>query len=271
MTRTRIEGKNSIGEPRLLQVNDSGSIDVALQDQTTPTLFMKAIIEEGTFTLLIDLLVGDTKFDLSPGHGVSVGDVIEFYSDTRWLQAHVIGLIGDEIEIDQPIDYAYPSATTVCYRGLDELNVNGSVTPVIARIKNVDLLLSWDITQVDVYLQDATDMDNAMFGGLGSALANGVLWRGKKIVDASTIYKNSFIAKVNADMVLLANNFAFNDRAPSGSFSLSLKKLLGGQDNLGVVFRMVMGENAELQVIIQDNLTGLEAFWVRYEGSVVLP
>ena len=256
----------------------NGSVPVTLQDQTTPTVFMRAIIEEGTFVLASDIVVGEYTFDVLNTHGITVGDVIEFYNGTRWLQMHALVITvdtpiagTDRITVDQPFDYTYAVATTSCYRGVDELNVNGSITPVIARIKNVDLSISWDITQVDVYLQDGTDMDNAQFGGLGLSLPRGVLWRGKKVVDALTILKNSAHAHINADLVLLANTFAYNDRAPSGSFSLTAKKLLGGQSNLGVVFRLVAGEQAELQVIIQDDLRNLEQFWVRYEGSVVIP
>lgn len=278
MERTQIQGYDSDGKVRELQVNPSGSIDVALQDQTTPTVFMKAIIEEGEFTLASDIVLGEYTFDTVNSHGISVGDHVEFYNVTRWLQVHALSIAvdtpiagTDRITVDQPFDYAYAVASTTCYRGVDELNVNGSSTPVIARIKNIDLSISWDITQVDIYIQDGTDMDNAQFGGLGAALVRGVLWRGKKIIDSITIFKNSVLAKINADMVLLSNTYAYNDRAPSGSYSLALKKLLGGQSNLGVVFRLVAGEQAELQIVIQDDLRNLQNFWIRFEGSVVLP
>ena len=88
---------------------------------------------------------------------------------------------------------------------------------------------------------------------------------------SNTLYKNGFNAKTNGDLTMVADSFAYNDRAPSGSFSLSIKKYLGEQSHLGVVLRL-RNEGAIqqwLEIIIQDDLTNLDKVYIRAEGSLV--
>ena len=210
--------------PHQLVVNPTGSIDVALQDQTTPVIFLDFMIQSGTFELTQDTVPGEYTMQVVTPHTMISGTMFEiFNTESDWLQGHVIGTSGASsgtVIIDQPFDRIYHSGTvsTSAYYGSHQLNVNGSVTPVVARVTNKDINIEWDITQLDAYIQDGTDMDNAMFGGLGDPLTRGVLFR----ANSNGIFKNGFVAKTNGDFVMVANNYAYNDRAPSGSFSLSI-------------------------------------------------
>lgn len=254
-----------------LRVNPGGSLDVALQDQTTPVFYMRALIEEGTFTLATDVTSGSYSFDAVAGHGITAGTskYVEFYNQTRWMQANVIDVTDDTITIDQPFDYTYESGTTVCYRGDEDLAVDGSGTAVVSRITNRDLLVDWDITRVNVYIQDAAAMDHSTFGNLG-ALTRGVLWRFQSDSGVWPLF-NGYNAKTNGHLAEILNTYQYTDKAGGGEYSFEGHKLLGGQSNLGVVIRLEVVSADSMQVIIQDDLTDLTHFHVHFEGSIVLP
>jgi hypothetical protein len=232
MGKAGLQLKNSTtGEWDDIVAEPNGSLPVTLQDQTTPPVFIKAIIVEDTFVLESDMVVGEFTFDALDSYGINVGHIIEIYNGVQWIQADVLietvdtPVVGtNRYTIDQPIDYPYAVASTTCYFGTDNLNVNGSVTPQVARITNKHLNVSWDITEIAIYIQDGTSMDGSGFGALG-ALTKGILWRARTTSPVSGT-SNGFNAKSNHDLTMISDFFAYDDRAPAGSFSLSVKKHL---------------------------------------------
>ncbi len=252
----------------------NGSVPVTLQDQTTRIIFLKAIIEEGTFNIKTDMSPQDQSFEALNTHGITVGDIVEFHEPSQFfMQSKVLSISVDDpiagtdtITIDTPVDYPYSAASCVCYRGIDNLNVLGTAgAPIIARIKNTDLTVDWDITEVDIIIQDDAAMDTSIFGGLASALTNGVVWRAK----VNGFYGNGFNAKTNGDLIMNADKHDFTDKAPTNKHALLIKKYIGGQQHLGVVVRLGAGGSTELEFLIRDDLRGLEIFNLRYQGSQV--
>ena len=257
------------GSTNQLKINTTGSIDAALQDQTTPTFYMRAIIQNGTFTLASDINQGEYTFNAVPAHGILVGEYIELYNQVRWIQAEVLGVATNTITVDQPFDYDYESGTTICYRGDSNLNVNGSGTVKIARITNKNLLIDWDITRINVYIQDAAAMDHSMLGNIAGGVTRGVQWRYQSD-NGDWPFFNGYNAKTNGELAKILNVHSYTDKAGGGEHTFEGHKFLGGQENLGVVIRLVVADQDTMQVLIQDDLTPLAVFSVDYEGSVVL-
>jgi len=267
MTVSGIRGQKSDGETWIpVAVNDSGAIDVTLQDQHTQIVTMIAMNETGDITLDGDVAIDDYTFDLVAAHGVIVGDTIEFYEGTRFFQAGVITVATDTITLDVPFDFAFTAAGATGKKGSHEMAVNGSVTPVIFRVTSKYLQAGsrWDITTFAIAITDQTAMDDAKFGGI-SALARGVLFRVK-----DGIYKNLFVAKTNGDIFLGFDMAEYSLKAPAGFFGITAQKNIGGQSNLGVVVRLTAETSDEMQIIIQDDLTDLDHVHVFIAGSEVL-
>lgn len=240
------------------------NFDVAIQDQNTPILDFYLINQEGTFTLDGTATKDTNSFDADPGHGISTGDIIELYEETQFFQAIVLNVVTNTITIDSLLDFAFTDLA-VGLRGVNAMNVDGS-TPVIFRVTPKSLRdgQEWDITRVLIHIQDGTAMDDARFGGL-TALTNGVLLRNK-----NGITQNIFNVKSNSEWALRAFDVVYADRAPAGSFGLRIRRTFGGQAKTGVTIRLTATNNDEFQIIIQDDLTGLEQFHAVAQGHLVL-
>jgi hypothetical protein len=112
------------GEWNPVIAEPNGSLPVTIQDQTTSLVFQSFIIEEDTFELASNTVVGEYTFESLNTHGISVGDVVEFYTDVAlgswWLQAHVLSIavdtpvVGtDTITIDQSFDISYIATSVI--------------------------------------------------------------------------------------------------------------------------------------------------------------
>jgi len=240
------------------------TIDVSIIPTSQPIVDLHAINEEGSFTIKTNTSIDDTTITLNVGHGVSSGDHILLYQGNNFFVAEALSVAVDDITIDSPLDFAYDT-TAIGIRGNTNLNVDGSVTPVIFSVspKNLTDGVSWDITRFIAIIEDNSAMDTSTFGGL-SALTNGVVFRSK-----NGITKNIFNVKTNGDFASEAFDVGYDDRAPSGSFGFRVRRTFSGQDKNGVVIKLQSTTNDEFQIIINDDLTGLTHFHVIAQGYVM--
>ena len=106
-------------------------------------------------------------------------------------------------------------------------------------------------------------MDDAQFGGLGVALTNGIVLR----VNRDGVYTNIINVKKNSDFRVFAYDVDYADKAPSGQYGVGVRLTLGGDSKHGTVVRLTSGEKLEL--VIQDDLTGLTEFLMAVQGHIV--
>jgi hypothetical protein len=59
---------------------------------------------------------------------------------------------------------------------------------------------------------------------------------------------------------------AYADKRPSGSFGFKFRRTFGGQGKNGVVIRLTAIHGDSLKLIIQDDLTGLDDFYIVAQG-----
>lgn len=243
---------------------ENGNLQVYIADQTTHIVDMHAVLEEGTFTLASPTVPDTYTITVEAGHGITIGDTIEFYENDDFSHYVVLNVVTNTITLDMLMDHTYTVAAT-CIRGNREMNVDGSVTPKIFRVtpKYLQAGTAWDITRMMIFIQDATSMDDSKFGG-DTALTRGILIRQKN----GTIH-NIFNAKSNGEMALEMYDTNYTDKAPAGFFGFRARRSFAGQSKNGVAIRLETDTNGEFQIVVQDDLTVLETFRIVVQGHLV--
>ena len=244
-----------------------GGLDVYIQDQHTGIIDLFLMNIEGTFTLASTTTTDTNTFTATGGHGITTGDTVLLQEGIRFSQFIVLNVVTNTITVDSPIDVAYTTSAT-CQRGITNMNVDGSVTPVVFTILPLNLSPTsnqWDIVRMIFAIQDGSSMDSSMFGSIAGGITNGIVVRQK-----NGFFQNYFNVKTNGDFALRAYDIAFDDRAsPQGEYFFRSRRTFGGQSKTGVTIRLAGEDDDEFQVIIQDDLTGLDNFSVTAQGHVV--
>jgi hypothetical protein len=236
------------------------------QDQTTTAIDIKINrVLDQTITLSATPVVNGYDLELTAGHGVITGNKLSFLEQNGAPQIYfgkVLNVVTNTVTMDTPVPFAFTPASTTVLKYDDNLIFDGSSTAVVTSLNNY-FANSVDITKIKGHISDNADMDSGKFGGI-AALTRGVVLRKNKD-DGS--YINYWNVKSNGDLATLANNVAYDEKAPSGVYAFRFEKKYGGQGDNGVVIRLEPGESIEL--LIQDDLTDLSVFEVMIEGHIV--
>lgn len=104
-------------------------------------------------------------------------------------------------------------------------------------------------------------MDDEKFGGI-NALEKGVTLR-----KADTIYKNVGNVKSNSDLKTYGFNVQYSLKAPAGYYGLTAHKDI--HIDAGVSVRLNGDDNDKLELIIPEDLTGLDRVQMMAHGHVV--
>lgn len=236
-------------------------LGVFIQDQTTEPLDVALLQDRGSFTLASDTVLSSRFFDANAGHGIAVGEVIELANSITFMQARVLAVVTNAIEIDTPINHVYTSGDTAI-RSSEDLRVNGSVTPQIFSILPL-AGQSGDITRIIIAIESAMAMDFTKFGSLAS-LTNGCMLRVKR---KGGDFRNLFNFKNNGDFIEKAFDHHFQDKIGGGGFGFVARLTYAGQSKHGVTIRLDGSLGEELQLVIQDDLSaGLTKFRVTAQG-----
>ncbi len=238
-----------------------------LEDQTESPVDLYFIQAIGSPTALTNATsVDDTTVVLNDVVDVSVGNFLGIFSgvslEGRFYFGEVLNIVSNTITLDTPLDFAFDAADPVISSTRD-LNVDGSLTTQMFSVMGAGAgsPLTVDITRVMFQITDATAMDDSLFGGI-AALTNGIVMRRN-----NGQMNNLFNVKNNSDFGNIAFDKIYADRAPAGSFGLTIRSTFSGQDKRGVAIRLKAGD--ELELLVQDNLTGLSSFRVLAQGHVV--
>lgn len=217
------------------------------------------------------ITAGDTAVTADSVVGFSVGDVVKIEEDVAGLGIQEIGVLtitiiaGSVITFDRPISNNYTTAATI-ERVVTNMAVNGSLaSPVIFQI-DPPLGTVWQFTRILFNITDQTAMDDAKFGGI-TALTNGVSLRATTAAGRTVTFANW---KSNSDMKLDMFDVDYSTKAPSGFFGLTGRWTFTKAE----VVAELDGDASpiqQLEVLIQDDLTGLDTFTMRGQGRVFSP
>jgi hypothetical protein len=229
---------------------------------------------DGTTNLNSAATAGDTSLSVDDTSGFALGDEIKLEETVDGVGVQEIGIMTitnsptgapGTIQLDRPLGFDYTTAAVVSEVITNMAVVGSLASPEIFEIDPPPGTI-WQFTRVMHSITDQTAMDDAKFGGI-SALTNGVCLRATTEAGRTVIFANW---KSNADMKLDMYDVDYSTKAPSGFFGLNgrwtftkaevVAELNGSADPV-----------QKLEVLIQDNLTDLDTFYMRGQGRVFSP
>lgn len=252
-----------------VEISSRGGVGVAVyvQDQITPPLDLPFLRELGTATLASNATVGTRTVTLAAGHGFVAGNVIEF-ADTAngslFMQARVLSVASDTLTLDSLINRTYTVGNTYVVRSSRSMNVDGSTTPVVFKVEPLPDQ-SGDIVQLIIAITDNAAMDFETFGGI-PALTRGVMLR---VNYGDGTFKNIANFKTNGDIERFSFDSKYFINNGGGIRGFTGRMTFGGQDKHGVVIRLDGALNEALEVVVQDNLTGIISMSWLAQGSEI--
>jgi hypothetical protein len=203
----------------------------------------------------------DRTFTVVDATGFSVGDKIEIIDGTTEPQFPTILAISvNDITINRPIDRNYTTSDSI-RKVLVNMAVDGSVTPQVFRITGEQATVVTHITRVIFEMTHNTAGDLGLFGNQ-AALTNGVVVRVFKGVPG--VWKTITVWKTNADIKRDMYDVQFDSRSGGGgTYGTSGRVTF---TRLGMVGEYNPDEGDFLEIMIQDDLTGLVTFQMNAQG-----
>lgn len=252
------------------EVEDVTTFDGALNvtDGLVHKLFVNRFFEQDTgvsTTLSAAASALDTDIIVTSAVGFSIGDVVELRTNGAGsiLEINFVidNIAGTTITLNRPLDNDYSIGATFIAI-LQNMAVDGSVTPQSFKLipppagdRSV-----FQITRFLIGMTHVGTPDDGKFGGI-AALSSPVLIRA--FFDGG--YSTATQWYTNGDMVTDMFNVEYRPSAPAGLDSTSGRWTI---TNSGAIFE-IDGKLLEfLEIIIQDDLTGLETFYIKAQGRI---
>lgn len=247
------------GETVIRGCRSDRSLDVNIQDQYSESVDLYFCSSYISPTLSSALTIGDKVFDVVDATGITAQQSINITENDRFFQSIITDVTGTTITMASPVDYAFTTGSTLCV-GDWNLAKDGSTTSIKAYISPPPNA-KFDIYSINVNITDQSVMDSAQFGGI-TALTNGVLFR----TEDGTI-KNLPVVTNNIGFQEIGFTLQYDSKAPSGFYGMAAKKNYSITN--GICFLLDGSTGDELQIWIQDDLTGLDLLSVTANGHVV--
>ena len=247
-----------------------GKLDIIQNDQVGPIYSWIAMIEKGTFDILVDPVKGsyDVTITNEVGGPIVIGDTIILYNGDIQYDAKVLNRVGDLLTLDR--FWAMDVVATYLHGvfGSTNLNVNGSGAPIKAVIKNYMTATTIDITQIDFMLSHAVDFSFDGFAGIVGGLTRGVQFISSYVND--TIRRLGYNFKTNGSIGIRVDTHEHVTKVGGSAYGMLGKKYFGPSPYLGTVIRLSYGQADAIEIWIQDDLTTLPIFRICAEASKVL-
>lgn len=248
--------------------NPGGGIDVNIQDQTTRMVISRfARSLDPPKSLAVNTVPGAYTIELVSAAGLVAGDTIGLFQNSTSPASYIadiISILGNVLTMDTPMDVVFDTALNPVLLNLDtEMNVDGSVTPVVYQFANgSDIEI--DITRIIFTIVAASATLYDEFGDI-PLLTNGVVLRKR---NADGTYFNIANIKSNGQWKAIMYDVDFFDPAhPAAVNGVAGRLTFAGQNKVGVTIRIANTEALEL--VVQDNLSTLVAFIIVGEGHYV--
>jgi hypothetical protein len=250
-----------------LEMFADGSVPVRSVPQSTPAIILPFVHPLGTTTLAAIAVIDAYDVAVTSAAGMVVGQHFRIIDDTadRFYFGEIVNIVGTTITLDTQIDFAYGSGAEVTFSNKN-LAVDGSGTPVTFQARTGNLSITSTVNVTRLLLTGITDTAASLplFGDLPK-LTRGVAIR----LVTPTSKRNILNIKNNEEIVNLAFDFTiFESVNPAqGVDGFSSRLTFGGESKIGTVLQIAQNDN--LEVIVQDDLSGLVRFIVTLEGNIV--
>lgn len=234
--------------------------DVQVQDQTSEVVnyYMRRLI--GNALTIVTATINTYTIEITDASAVTAGNSVCIQQGQRAFQAKILTKVGNVLTIDTPLDFAFTNAAT-CYECSFMMNVNGGVTPISFFINPI-AGVKFDVYGFGIEILDQSPMDDNTFGGL-TKLVKGIVMR-----KADDEHRTIFNVKTNGDLKLITGvTNPYSDKAPAGYYGFNVSYSF--KDKNGVAERLDGDLGEKLEVIIPEDLTGLDSFRIFVHVHVV--
>ena len=248
--------------------NTRNALDVVLNDSITPTIIAKMNRVTNSTTLTVASVVDTYDITVADATGAVIGSYVVMFSPilVRYAVFEVLAVNALVLTLDSLMPIVFPVGAFVDI-GTTDMAVDGSSTPVHFGLRGTGIPpgieSTADITRILITCYTTGIGDLADFGDIAGGLTRGLLFRKRD----GTNY-NVFNVKTNGEIAGMTMDFdpyaATNPQQGVNGFVSRLT--FSGQDKLGVVIRLPLGEDIEM--IVQDNLSTLLKLEVVVEGSL---
>lgn len=217
-----------------------------------------------TTTIAVASSAGDTNITVTSAVGFAIGDNIQIEDGViETTFPSIVDINGSVFILDRPLDYGFDvndSVEEVSY----DMNVVGTIENPISFKLIPDKDQTWHIVRFLFSMTHSTAGDLGLFGNQ-AALANGVVVRG---YDGSTNqYKTFTNWKTNADIKDDMYDVNFDMRSGGGGTYGTTGR---GSIKIGTgATPTINGANGDyLEILIQDDLTGLVTYHQKAQGHI---
>lgn len=230
---------------------------------------------DGTTNLNSAASEGDISISVDDTTGFIVGSEIKLEETVAGVGVQEIGVMTITIvaagtpgtlTLDRPIGFDYTTAALVSNVETDMSSVVGSLaSPEIYEIDPPPGTI-WQFTRIIFSMVHSAAGDDGKFGGI-AALTNGVALRATTAAGRTVVYANW---KTNADISLDMYDVVYTDKAPAGAngtkgrWTFTKAEVVAELDGDASPIQ-------KLEVLVQDDLTGLTSFTMRAQGRVFSP
>lgn len=212
-------------------------------------------------TLAAAVTSQDTNITVVDPTGFIVGDQVKIENGiTEHNLPEITAVNGSVLTLDRPLDNNFSIGATVTEVESD-MSVLGSLSTPVSYILAPEAGQVWHIQRILLSMTHSTAGDLGLFGNL-ARLTNGVLLRANVGGQWAT-YTNW---KTNADIKDDMYDVDFDARSTGGGTYGTTGR--GSFNRVGVTIRLDGDAGDYVEVLIQDNLTGLLTFRIKAQGHI---
>ena len=220
---------------------------------------LHAFLSAATITLASTATLGGYTLALEAGHGVIVGHSLLLLEGDSVYQGRATVVVSNTITVDTPLNKAYTASATA-YRGSTNMNLDGS-SAVKEFFVQAPPGAGINIHRYIVYAEDQVAMDTAKYGGIAALTVGTVI---AKRNAAGVLIEAQQAVRSNGEWAERAFDVGYDDNAPAGYYGFRCRRTWGGLDKSGSALHLAVGE--KLVVLVQDDLTGLDAHRIVFQG-----
>ena len=215
-------------------------------------------------TLTVAASVGDTSVTVVNGGLFTVGDWIgNVTTPTESIYKQITAISVNTLTLDGPLDNAYPIGKAINVFDIDMNAIGTLLTPVSFKFIPATGE-TWHIVRFLFSMTHGSAGDLGLFGNL-PPLVNGAVLRGYD--GASGTFRTFMNIKTNSDTKNNMYDVDFNVRASGGGTYGTTGR---GSIKLGTgAVPKLVGDNGDyFEILIQDDLSGLDGFRMKVQGHI---
>lgn len=242
--------------------------DVSVQDQTTQAVIVNFNKIAQSTTLSATRAVGDTFITVADTLGAANNTYVIIFNPElrRFSKFNTLSIADDTLYLDDPLDVPYDSGSFVDLTSKN-LAVDGGSEWQTFGLRGVSpspVGITIDVTRVIFTCVTEDPVDLSKFADIVGGIRSGLLMRVR-----NGEYFNIFNVKTNQDIAGLMYDWdpQAKTNPVQGQDGFISRLTFGGQSKVGVVIRLMPGE--DLEFIVKDDLSSITSLEIVAEGHIV--